>query len=372
MYFYYIILNIIFFSQFIKCYNRKIELASSYIFLKVIGNGNINIYNQDFCGPKPNIVSINNIINLTDSQTNYHYNFVNSENDVNNITLIWNISLTTTNYLFSICRNIIEMDLSYFDLSQVKDTDEMFYECSKLISLNLSNINTPSICSMLRMFSGCSSLISLDLSYFDTSKVGVMLEMFQGCSNLISLNLSNFNASSLTTMVDMFDGCNKLKYINLIHAKINPNKISSSIWSNPPSNLFICTEDEDWPKIFSLSDKQYVNCINNIINYNINRKESIIRCYKNNIESDNPCQMCGNDYFNISGIINNTYINCYIETSFYFNINSEIIEIENEIKNKTELIQNSINNLFNKLNISYIDNGEDEINDIKNISIIIT
>ena len=69
MYFYYIILNIIFFSQFIKCYNRKIELASSYIYLKVIGNGTIDIY-YSYCDQKPNIVSINNIINLTDSQTN--------------------------------------------------------------------------------------------------------------------------------------------------------------------------------------------------------------------------------------------------------------------------------------------------------------
>ena len=39
IYFYYIILNIIFFSQFIKCYNRKIELDYSYINLKIIGNG---------------------------------------------------------------------------------------------------------------------------------------------------------------------------------------------------------------------------------------------------------------------------------------------------------------------------------------------
>ena len=146
--------------------------------------------------------------------------------------------------------------------------DEMFQGCSKLISLNLSNFNTSSVITMLSMFYGCSSLISLDLSFFNTSKVMNMFSIFQGCSSLIFLNLSNFNASSLTIIVNMFDGCNKSEYINLIHAKINLNKISSSIWPNPPSNLFICTEDEDWPKIFSLSDKQYVNCINNIINYN--------------------------------------------------------------------------------------------------------
>ena len=51
---------------------------------------------------------------------------------------------------------------------------------------------------------------------------------------------------------------------------------------------------------------------------------------------------------------------------------SVIIEKEIEILNRTELIQNMINNIFQQLNISYIDNGEDEKTDDKNISIIIT
>ena len=79
--------------------------------------------------------------------------------------------------------------------------------------------------------------------------------------------------------------------------------------------------------------------------------------------------------WNNSGIINHTYINCYFiddSDNSFFN-SSIIIEKEIEIKNKTELIENIINNLFNQLNISNIDNGEDEINSIiNNISIIIT
>ena len=141
---------------------------------------------------------------------------------------------------------------------------------------------------------------------------------------------------------------------------------------------------------------------------------------KKDIDTDNPCHICGNNYYNNSGIINNTYINCYINdtseqvpidisinnidenlinttsineytnsilieesdeyttlinqlsTSYYSSFDSSIIiEKEIEIKNKSELIQNIINNLFNKLNISNIDNGEDEISAINNTSIII-
>ena len=163
---------------------------------------------------------------------------------------------------------------------------------------------------MENMFAGCRALISFDLSCFDTSKVNNMNRMFNGCSRLISLDLSNFDALSVVSGNIMFNGCDNLEYINLINAKINPNIISSSIWSNPPSKLYICTEDEDWPKIFDLADKQYVNCMNNISSFIIYENEPIIKCYKENLDTDNPCQMCGNNYFNNSGIINNTYINC--------------------------------------------------------------
>ena len=236
------------------------------------------------------------------------------------------------------------------------------------------------------MFYQCSNLTSLNLSNFNTSSVIRMDGMFYGCSNLISLNLSNFDTSSVMNMDDMFNQCNNLENINLINAKINLNIItSSSIFSNLSSNLIICTENEDWSKIFNLSDKQYVNCINNISSFNINKNVQIIKCYKKNINLYNPCQMCGNNYFNESGIINNTYINCYenyyindtsflqlITTDYSYYESSIIIENEIEIKNKTELIENMINNLFDKFNISEIDNGKDEKTGDKNISIIIT
>ena len=75
IYFYYIILNIIFFSQLIKCYDRKIELAYSYINLKIIGNGDINIFSNDYYEDKPNIVIINNETKYNDSEVQNHYNF---------------------------------------------------------------------------------------------------------------------------------------------------------------------------------------------------------------------------------------------------------------------------------------------------------
>ncbi len=48
------------------------------------------------------------------------------------------------------------------------------------------------------MFSGCNNIIEMDLSKFDTSQVDIMTDMFLGCSSLTSINLSNIKTSRVT------------------------------------------------------------------------------------------------------------------------------------------------------------------------------
>ena len=339
-YFYYFIIMEMFSSQFIKCYFRKIELSSYYINLKIKSTGNINILSRLYSGGNPDIITINNE-NYTMANKDTFNNF---ENNIINITLIWNNSITSTSGMFSGCDDIIEMDLSHFDTSNVIDMRYMFRGCSSLTSLDLSNFNTSSVTTMEWMFSGCSSLTSLDLSNFNTSSVTNMFRMFYGCSSLTSLDLSNFNTSSVTNMEFMFSECSsltsldlsnfdissdtlmynmfyyceKLEYINLKSAKINPNIIDSDLFSNLPSKLTVCSENEEWREIFNLSYIQYINCINKESSFNINENINKIKCFKkNNIELDNPCQICGNNYF--KKINNDTYINCYeYKEGYYF------------------------------------------------------
>ena len=172
----------IFFSQFIKCNNRKIEFYNSYINLKTKGTDNIRF----FVLPRidyPTTIIINNKINFTNDISD-SYDFDISDNNINNITLIWNKSLTSTETMFWNCEKIIEIDLSNFDTSSVTTMKSMFFGCSSLYSLDLSNFNTSSVTTMESMFSGCSSLYSLDLSNFDTSSVTTMESMFLRCLSL--------------------------------------------------------------------------------------------------------------------------------------------------------------------------------------------
>ena len=105
IYYYLFIFNNIFFSQFIKSNYRKIELESSYVNLKINGTGNINILSSHLnSNDYPTTIIINNI---TQNEIKNNYNFDEQENNINNITMIWNKNLESTYQMFTDCDKII-------------------------------------------------------------------------------------------------------------------------------------------------------------------------------------------------------------------------------------------------------------------------
>ena len=202
--------NIIYLYNFIwliGCQQRNIQSNDSSITLKTFGIGNIQIISEEYSFLPDRI-----LINGINHAVNKVYNLENSEN---NITLIWDNKLTSTSQMFKGCSNIIEIDFTLFDTSNVNYMNEMFSDCSSLVSLDLSNFNTSNVERLDSMFYGCFSLTSLDLSYFNSLNVEKMENMFQDCSSLISLDLSYFNTSNVKKMENMFNGCSSLTYLNL-------------------------------------------------------------------------------------------------------------------------------------------------------------
>ena len=112
--------------------------------------------------------------------------------------------VTNMKYMFRDMSNLTTLDLSNFDTSEVKNMESMFSRMSNLTALNLSNFNTSQVADMQLMFSGMRNLTTLDLSNFDTSKVTNMNNMFSNMSNLTSLDLSNFDTSKVRYMYYMF------------------------------------------------------------------------------------------------------------------------------------------------------------------------
>ena len=180
----------------------------SEIHIIIEGSGWQQIINQDF-NPKPNEVLVNGIPDSCD----YRCNLKN--NGLNNITLKFNQEIVTCQNMFCSSSQIIEIDLSNFDSSNVKNMNKMFYGCKKLTKINFGNINTSSVEDMSSMFLECESLKFIDLSKFDTSSVTNMEEMFKLCRKLRSIDLSSFNTSKVENMYDLFNCCEELLTANL-------------------------------------------------------------------------------------------------------------------------------------------------------------
>ena len=146
-------------------------------------------------------------------------------------------------------KNIVELDLSNFDTSQVTDMQFMFSGMSSLTTLNLSNFDTSQVTDMKYMFRDMSSLTTLNLSNFDTSQVAYMNSMFSGTS-LTSLNLSNFDTSKVMKMSNMFFNMRNLTSLNLTN--FNTSKVTDMEDMFSLSNDY--ASDDKLEKIYANND----------------------------------------------------------------------------------------------------------------------
>ena len=123
--------------------------------------------------------------------------------------------VTDMEFMFDGCSNLIKLDMSNFDTSNVVDMSCMFYGCKSLSSLDLTGFDTSKVRDMSGMFNECTKLTYLDLSDFDATKVSTLAAMFCNCINLATLDLSNFDTTNAVDMSCMFYGCEKLTSLDL-------------------------------------------------------------------------------------------------------------------------------------------------------------
>ena len=164
-----VLINIFILNLFISAIlsMSNIRNKSSFITLKINGPGNKKIISNFFCGKKyskPDELYVND-----DKKESVVYNYKFTEKE-NKVKFIWNGIVSNCNCLFYECKDIIEIDISHLDTSQVTSMIGIFYECNTLTSINLSYINTSQVKNMNYMFYNCFFLKSIDLSSFDTSK----------------------------------------------------------------------------------------------------------------------------------------------------------------------------------------------------------
>ena len=170
-------------------------------------------------------------IRINDEIKNFGYYYRFKKQGTYKIEYIFKNPLTKTNHMFFGCKNIIKLDFSNFDTSQVTNMSNMFYNCNSLKKINLANFNTENVDNMSSMFSFCNSLLNLNLSFFNTQNVTDMSYMFIDCNSLLNLDLSNFNTENVVNMSYMFSGNRKLTDLNLSNFNTqNTNSITDDMF----------------------------------------------------------------------------------------------------------------------------------------------
>ena len=120
------------------------------------------------------------------------------------------------------------IDISYWDVSNVKSMFNMFSECEELRSVgDISYWDVSSVTNMSCMFYGCKELKSVgDISNWDVSNVTDMSSMFEGCESF-NQNISGWDVSSVKEMSFMFENC---KSFNQDISKWNISKVRQHVY----------------------------------------------------------------------------------------------------------------------------------------------
>ena len=163
----------------------RINNYDSEIHLIINGTGNQSIINKSF-QYSPYEVIVNGYVNNTCNKTCF------LTEDINNVTLKFSEQIMTCAGMFQYLDNIIEINLSNFDVSLVNSTKHMFRNCLNLKKIILSNFNTYNLVNMSHMFYNCSNLEEINFGNINTSSVVSMQYLFCHCPKLTSIDLSKF------------------------------------------------------------------------------------------------------------------------------------------------------------------------------------
>ena len=111
-----------------------------------------------------------------------------------------------------------KLDLTMLDVSLVEDMSDLFLkgcEYSVLKSIDVSNWDMHNVRNMCGMFKNCYYLESVNVSKWDVCNVEDMHCMFYKCSSLKSIDVSNWNVSNVENMSYMFGGCESLEPVDV-------------------------------------------------------------------------------------------------------------------------------------------------------------
>ena len=203
--------------------NNNLIKAQKEIYIDKLSNNIINREDEKS--------EINMVIEIKDEDNDKYINLMNNENDIefeegknfihnykgliklekNNIELLIDGIKTEYNKKEKFLKGVHDIRLKF--KIKMKNCNKMFKECKNLILIDLLYFNTKNVVNMSEMFCNCHNLMNLDLSSFFTKNVTDMSKMFYNCNNLLNINISFFNIENTKNISGMFYNCEKLNFV---------------------------------------------------------------------------------------------------------------------------------------------------------------
>ena len=238
----------IYMNEIIKDIYKKI-IPEINIFYKIINNNKIRIFGEEFVINNKNNCKIiyenkayklSEYFTINNNSNELHIKLKGSINDISCIfadcdTLISLPDISNLNttinmsYLFYNCKSlqILDPNISNWDISNVKYIHGMFHGCSSLRQLpEISKWDTKNIIYMGGRFLNRSSLSSIK-SNENPIKNELHPGIFRGCLSLKQLpDISKWNTNNVENMSFLFWGCSSLKQLPDI-SKWNTNNVKT-------------------------------------------------------------------------------------------------------------------------------------------------
>ena len=148
-------------------------------------------------------------------------------------TLIDTTDMTSLESMFEMCEALKQIDVSNWNVKNVKSLKRLFCYCTNLQKFDGSTWNTRYVTTIEGLFQQCYNITEVNISNFNTSKVTNFMNLFGMCSKLTEVNISNFNTSNVTTIEGLFNGCYLL-------SKVDVSKWDTSSITNMQSAFTQC------------------------------------------------------------------------------------------------------------------------------------
>lgn len=152
-------------------------------------------------------------------------------------------NLSDISGLFQNCKNLTDVDLSFFNVSNVRRAFGTFQGCSNMKHVKLNGWDVSKVYSIQNMFLNCSSLEELDLSgWKNAGHITDFYTAFSGLKSLTILNLSGWTNTNMSIFA--FYGSRIPKKLILYGCKVE----TVDFWKNHAGD-FWSGDGTKWPTL---------------------------------------------------------------------------------------------------------------------------